>query len=130
MFCGVGGLTYGLRQAGITGRGRRPRSRVRVPVHEEQRRPVPPSDVRKLTGTDLAKFYPKGAIRLLAGCAPCRPFSPSGYGAGTARNRTHEDWGLLEEFSRLVTELKPELVTMENVPALASKQMFRAFVRH
>src|SRR5207244_12203440 len=58
--------------------------------------------------------------------APCRPFSPFRRGAN---NTVHDDWGLLREFSRLVKELKPELVTMENVPDLASKRMFREFVR-
>jgi DNA (cytosine-5)-methyltransferase 1 len=36
---------------------------------------------------------------------------------------------LLGEFGRLVRELKPGLVTMENVPRLASKKIFRDFVR-
>lgn len=129
LFCGVGGLTYGLRQAGIRMvAGVDVDPACEFPFTRNNGVSFTQADVRKLTGSDLAKLYPEGAIRLLAGCAPCRPFSPSGHSAGTA-NSKHEDWGLVKEFSRLVTELKPELVTMENVPALGSKQMFAAFVK-
>ncbi len=129
VFCGVGGLTYGLRQAGIEiVAGIDVDPACAYPFTKNNGAKFVAADVRTLTGGDLAMLYPKGAIRLLAGCAPCRPFSPSGNGAGTT-NRRHEDWGLLDEFSRLVIELMPDLVTMENVPALRSKAMFRRFVK-
>jgi DNA (cytosine-5)-methyltransferase 1 len=78
-------------------------------------------DVAEITGEALSKFFPKGATRLLAGCAPCRPFSPLRRGAD---NSGDDEWCLLDEFGRLVRELEPELVTMENVPDLASKPVF------
>jgi DNA (cytosine-5)-methyltransferase 1 len=43
--------------------------------------------------------------------------------------KDHEDWKLLDEFGRLIQELRPELVTMENVPRLKSKDVFHRFVR-
>jgi DNA (cytosine-5)-methyltransferase 1 len=43
--------------------------------------------------------------------------------------KDHEDWKLLDEFGRLIRELRPELVTMENVPRLKSKDVFHRFVR-
>lgn len=82
-------------------------------------------DIRDITGTQLMELYPAGAIRLLAGCAPCQAFSPHLRKAGRV---TEKDWALLREFGRLVHELTPELVTMENVPGLATKQVFLAFV--
>lgn len=36
---------------------------------------------------------------------------------------------MLDSFARLTQELKPELVTMENVPDLASKAIFKRFVK-
>jgi DNA (cytosine-5)-methyltransferase 1 len=81
-------------------------------------------DISKISADDLAKLYPAGAIRLLAGCAPCQPFSP--FRRGTDNS---DEWGLLREFTRLVKELSPQLVTMENVSGLASKAVFKQLIR-
>ncbi len=126
LFCGAGGLAYGLRKAGVSivaGIDLDPTSEF--PFTWNNRATFIRADVRSLKARDLSKLYPSGAIRLLAGCAPCRPFSP--FRRGTNNSRVKE-WGLLGEFSRLAAELKPELVTMENVPGLASKRIFRDFV--
>lgn len=127
LFCGAGGLTYGLRRAGIdivAGVDSDPACEYPFTANNDAKFIL--SDIRKVTADDLRKLYPRGVIRLLAGCAPCRPFSPIRRGSGKP---TRQEWGLLREFMRLVTELKPELVTMENVPHLASKRIFREFVR-
>ncbi|TMC49652.1 MAG: DNA cytosine methyltransferase, partial [Chloroflexi bacterium] len=83
-------------------------------------------DVRDVTGAELSALYPKGHLRLLAGCAPCRPFSPWRHGYDTEQ---HSEWKLLQEFTRLVNEIEPDLVTMENVPDLQSTAIFKRFVR-
>ena len=127
LFCGAGGLTYGLQRAGISvvaGVDLDPA--CEFPFTSNSARFIR-ADMRELTERTLSKLYPVGAIRLLAGCAPCRPFSPFRRGAG-AGNSSHDEWGLLAEFGRLVKESRPELVTMENVPDLASKRPFRRFV--
>ena len=126
IFCGAGGLSYGLRNAGIkVVAGVDVDSRCEYPFRKNIGAPFINRDVRTMTGADLERFYPKGHLRLLAGCAPCRPFSPWRHGYDT---EGHEDWDLLEEFSRLVVQLRPELVTMENVPDLQSKPVFEQFV--
>ena len=120
-FCGAGGLTYGLRKAGINivaGVDLDPTCAYPFTANNSSR--FIEADVRTLKVGRLAKLYPPGAIRLLAGCAPCIPFSPFRRGS---RNTHHDDWGLLREFGRLVAKLKPEQVTMENVPDLASKRL-------
>ena len=127
VFCGAGGLTLGLQKAGVS---------IAVGIDSDPICEFPftfnngarfiQADVRDISGYDLSTVFPSGAIRLLAGCAPCRPFSP--FRRGTD-NSSDKEWGLLGEFSRLAQELKPELVTMENVPGLASKPIFRKFVR-
>jgi len=127
LFCGVGGLTYGLRRAGIdvvAGIDLDPA--CEYPYTKNNKARFLNSDVTKLSGIDLAKLYPMGSLRLLAGCAPCQPFSP--YSRGTD-STGHRDWGLLAEFARLVEEVEPELVTMENVPGLGSKPILTTFVR-
>lgn len=126
LFCGAGGLTYGLRKAGISieaGIDLDPACEFPFTFNNDAR--YIRCDVRELTVNDLTKHYLPGGIRLLAGCAPCQPFSPFRRGA---YNSNDKKWSLLREFSRLIDGLKPELVTMENVPGLASKRMFSDFV--
>ena len=126
LFCGAGGLAYGLQKAGVrivAGIDLDPKSEF--PFTWNNRAGFIRADVRDLSPRDLSKLYPSGGVRLLAGCAPCRPFSP--FRRGTD-NSNDEEWGLLAEFSRLAAGLMPELLTMENVPGLASKRIFRDFV--
>ncbi len=126
LFCGAGGLTYGLQKAGISivaGIDLDPT--CEFPFTANNGAQFINVDMRDLAGADISKLYPAGAIRLLAGCAPCQPFSSFRRGTDNSKD---EKWELLVEFSRLVEELKPELVTMENVPGIASKQVFQDFV--
>ena len=126
LFCGVGGLTRGLKDAGI---------RVRAgydidPCCEHPYRTNNGSafvlkSVAEMTGEDIEQWYTTGAVRLLAGCAPCQPFSTL---ASTKETRDESKWGLLGEFARLVEEVEPELVTMENVPRVQNHAPYAKFV--
>lgn len=126
LFCGVGGLTHGLENARIdvvAGVDTDPRSRFAYEHNNASRFIL--KDVRDVQGADLIQLFGEADIRVLAGCAPCQPFST--YSRVTKRQRTHEDWGLLKEFGRLVQAVRPHLVTMENVPSLASQEVFEEF---
>jgi len=127
VFCGVGGLTYGLRRAGIEiACGVDLDPACKYPFTQNNGIPFLCKDISQVTGKELAKLYPTGVTRLLAGCAPCRPFSPLRRGSDNSRD---DEWCLIDEFRRLVRELKPELVTMENVPDVASKPVFDRLIR-
>lgn len=128
LFCGVGGLTSGLRSAGVkVVAGIDVDGPCSYPF--EQNHPGAKfllKDVGSLTGGDLVKLWKTRTqgVRLLAGCAPCQPFSS--YTRTTTK--THDKWGLLNHFARLVEEAKPELVTMENVPGLEREEPFAVFL--
>ena len=64
-------------------------------------------------------------FKLLAGCAPCQPFSTYSRGRSCPSDAR---WNLLAEFSRLVKETRPHLVTMENVPRLRRARVFADFL--
>ena len=81
--------------------------------------------VTDLKGTELAALYPKRSWRVLVGCAPCQPFSKYTQGLDAASD---EKWGLLYHFGRLVGELKPHVVSMENVPELQRHQVYEDFL--
>lgn len=81
--------------------------------------------VADLTGSELASLYPDDCWRVLVGCAPCQPFSKYTQGLDAASD---EKWGLLYHFGRLVAELKPHVVSMENVPELRRHKVYDDFV--
>jgi DNA (cytosine-5)-methyltransferase 1 len=83
-------------------------------------------DVSKLTADELASWFGDSAVRVLAGCAPCQPFSSYSQRYETIGS---ERWGLLGHFARLATELRPEIVTMENVPTITKHAIFEDFLR-
>ncbi|KGM51851.1 modification methylase [Lysobacter concretionis Ko07 = DSM 16239] len=125
LFCGVGGLSFGLKGSGIDiVAGYDIDNSCRSTFEVNIGAPFVTGDIREVTGAELLKRYPKTGLRLLAGCAPCQPFSRHMRGADTSADAK---WSLLDEFSRLVTEVRPHLVTMENVPGLSRTGVFRRF---
>ena len=74
LFCGVGGLTYGLRKAGIkVVAGLDIDETCKYPFEEnnnEENNKIKfiSKDIRKFTGAELSELYPKGSIKIL-GCA-------------------------------------------------------------
>jgi DNA (cytosine-5)-methyltransferase 1 len=125
LFCGVGGLSYGLQQAGISVvAGVDVDTRCAYPFEQNIDAPFLEMDVRDLTAAHLKRLWTPDTYRLLAGCAPCQPFSSFRRGANTT---SEDNWPLLREFGRLIGETKPHFVTMENVPRLAGTTVFAEF---
>ncbi|MCH1990024.1 DNA cytosine methyltransferase [Achromobacter xylosoxidans] len=125
LFCGAGGLTYGLQKQKIrvlAGIDIDPA--CKYPYERNNATRFILEDVKDIESEDLAAMFSDGAVRLLAGCAPCQPFSSMRRGADTSQD---QKWGLLEHFSRLVEDIRPELVTMENVPRVVNHGPFIAF---
>jgi len=73
----------------------------------------------------LETHYPADHTRILVGCAPCQTFSKYTQGLD---NDDDPKWTLLAEFARLVRELKPEIISMENVPQLQDYDVFDDFL--
>ncbi len=127
LFCGAGGLTYGLRKAEIKVlAGVDVDPACKFPYEENNGTPFCLRDVSQLTGQMLNNLFTDGTVRLLAGCAPCQPFSNYSNGRNA---QLSSKWGLLAEFGRIINELRPELVTMENVPQIEKHAPFRDFVQ-
>lgn len=70
------------------------------------------SDVTKLTAEDTNE-----PIDVIVGGFPCQDISLAGKGAGLAGKRS----GLWSEFHRLISELRPKWVIIENVALLRSR---------
>lgn len=72
-------------------------------------------DVTKLRGSDV------GTVDVICGGFPCQDISLAGLGAGLDGARS----GLWSEFARLVGELRPKFVLVENVAALLGRGLDR-----
>jgi DNA (cytosine-5)-methyltransferase 1 len=128
LFCGAGGLTHGLLDAGV---------RVVAGVDFDKACEHPytanhegitfhKKDVAQLEAPELESWFGNASVRVLAGCAPCQPFSTYSQRYETVGT---ERWGLLGHFARLVNEVRPDIVTMENVPTVIKHQVFKEFVQ-
>ena len=125
LFCGAGGLTHGLGKAGINVRlGVDIDPACEYPYVTNNNSKFLLKSVEDLEADDLACYYNKSSFNLLAGCAPCQTFSTYNRKATEFDKR----WWLLQQFSRLVDELSPDLVTMENVPRLVEQNVFHEFL--
>jgi DNA (cytosine-5)-methyltransferase 1 len=116
LFSGIGGFSLGLERAGmqtvafceIDAFARRALAKhwPEVPIYD---------DVRTLTGNRLRA---DGIIPdVICGGFPCQDISVAGGGAGLAGARS----GLWSEYARLVGELRPRWVVIENVAALLGR---------
>jgi len=131
LFCGLGGLTHGLSRGGV-------RVIAGIDVDPECRFPYEANndarflelDVQKVTGDHLRALWKEvngDFYTLLAGCAPCQPFST--YGRHKDRQPSSKaKWNLVTGFGRLVGETRPDFVTMENVPQLVNHEVFQDFI--
>lgn len=126
LFCGAGGLTKGLEDAGVrVALGIDIDPACKFPYEANNSAKFLLKSVKDLDSAELKVAYGDAQFTVLAGCAPCQPFSK--YRLGKS-DETDGRWNLLQEFQRLVFELKPTVVTMENVPRLAEQTIFADFV--
>lgn len=112
LFCGAGGLTRGLQQAGIE-----------TVAALEFDRSICASFAATFPNVELisadireASFHDwRGRVEIVVGGPPCQPFSVAG------RQLSSEDpRDCVPGFIRAVDECQPEAFVMENVPGLAS----------
>lgn len=116
LFCGIGGLSYGFKKAGITiNAGIDIDKTCQYAFEKNCKSKFISKDISEVNGAELSSLYNKNDTKILVGCAPCQPFSSYTY-----KNDKHKDsrWQLLYEFARLIKEVKPDVVSMENVPTL------------
>ena len=127
LFCGAGGLSHGFRLEGFdVVAGIDFDAKCRYPFERNNEAPFMLRDVAEIKADDLNDLFDPAVPRILVGCAPCQPFSKYSQGRKDGR------WQLLEHFSRLICEVRPDIVSMENVPRLQKfmdSSVFNAFVR-
>lgn len=130
LFCGAGGVTRGLLDAGIDviagydidtnlkkayEENNLRSNGKKVQYFNKKIEELKRSDIYKLVESKTARKK-KGEKFLLAGCAPCQPFSLKNK---NRHNYTDHRRTLITYFADLVKKTKPDFVFMENVAGLA-----------
>lgn len=118
LFCGAGGLSSGLRKAGfdvclgvdidIAALNTYKKNIKRAKILNKDIRELDVDEITKLTGITKYDNF------LLAGCPPCQGFS--NLGKREVNNKLNE---LVYEYIRIINELEPTFVLMENVPGMS-----------
>jgi DNA (cytosine-5)-methyltransferase 1 len=120
LFSGIGGFSLGLERAGFRTaafceiepfcRAVLKKHWPDVPIYE---------DVRTLTAS---KLKADGiSVDAICGGFPCQDISVAGNGAGIEGERS----GLWREYARIIRELRPEIIIVENVSALLGRGLSR-----
>ncbi|MBI5635691.1 DNA (cytosine-5-)-methyltransferase, partial [Candidatus Micrarchaeota archaeon] len=126
LFCGVGGLTHGFVVEGFEVlAGLDVDESCRYAYEQNNSAKFIRKDIKRVSGTYLSTLYQKDKIKILVGCAPCQPFSTYNLKKSSMDSR----WDLIYEFLRVIKKLRPEIISMENVPQLTKKKVFSDFVK-
>jgi DNA (cytosine-5)-methyltransferase 1 len=126
LFAGCGGLSQGLAKAGFDVRVA---VEIDAPAAQSYRKNHPNTtmierDIREVEASEIKSACGSEPIALLAGCAPCQ-----GFCSLTSKNTKRDPRnGLVLQMAKLIRELKPTAVMMENVPGL-EKHGVRTFNR-
>ena len=129
LFCGIGGLSYGLKSKGFKIlAGYDLDSTCKYAYEHNNNAIFLHRDIKSVTDKEISSWYSKDSVKVLAGCAPCQPFSSYSH---SKKEKDPNKYDLLYEFGRLVKNVKPDIVTMENVTQILNfklKPVFPDFI--
>lgn len=133
-FCGAGGVTKGLLNAGIDVIcGIDNDSKVKATYEENNIRPNGKNvefierDINELSFSDLSKRLQneKYDKLLFVGCAPCQPFT----NINTIKGKRKKEKNYLLRFTDFIGFFYPDYLFIENVPGIRAKKYGRILGR-
>jgi len=118
LFCGIGGLSHGMYKNGFNIIGGFDIDDSCKYSYEKNNDTIfYNQDINTVQKKQINKLFSGSKIRVLAGCAPCQPFSSYSF---KVKEKDEHKYDLLYQFGRLVEEVLPDIVTMENVAQILS----------
>lgn len=130
LFCGAGGLTLGLKQAGYRVIGGVENDPLACETYRLNHSDTIlwECDICQLPSAAIMRDLNlgKGELELLAACPPCQGFSTIRTKNGRRRNRDRRN-SLILEVLRLTKGLMPKSLMLENVPGLVKSKHFEHF---
>lgn len=128
MFCGCGGTTQGLKDAGFDVIASVEVNPLAVKTFRANHGEVTvwDQDIRQITPGMMMKKHglSKGELDVLAGCPPCQAFSAMRRLNGNKLIRDKHSKDLVLDYLRFVEGLEPKVVLIENVPRLMRDYRF------
>jgi len=116
LFCGIGGLSHGFKTEGFDViAGVDIDESCKYAFEENNNAIFISKSIEDVASNEIIELYSNKKIKVLVGCAPCQPFSSYTF---KDKDKENEKWKLLYEFVRVIREVKPEIVSMENVAQL------------
>ena len=130
LFAGCGGLTQGMHEAGFHTKVAIELEPVAVDAYKlnHPNTHVIQNDIRKVDVAEIKKLLNGEQLHLLAGCPPCQGFS-SVRRLNKKKSVRDKRNSLVVEYFRLVKELRPLTIMMENVPGLKDYYLFKDIVK-
>lgn len=122
VYCGAGCLSHGFLAEGFS-------VECGIDIDEHCRHAYESSnqaeflcrDVLDMKTHEVGAMFNRSVPTVLAGCAPCQPFSQYNV------HNSDPKWVLVDRFAGLVEHVQPDVVSMENVPQLLTFKGGRTF---
>lgn len=127
IFCGAGGLTRGFLDEGfrVVAGIDSDDSCCYAYTHNNEGVNFIHAKLEDVSDQYINELFPEEDIKILVGCAPCQPFSK--YGRRYKSNTFDGKWHLVRTFAERIVSIRPQIVSMENVPDLKKQPIYKEF---
>ncbi len=129
LFCGIWWLSYGfVKQWFDVVAGIDFEESCKFAFEENNKAKFITKDIRDVTAEEINALYDNDTdIRILVWCAPCQPFSLMNTKKWQYSQEDVNRKSPIHAFARLIKEVQPDIVSMENVPGIAKEGKYESF---